>query len=43
MEKNTLLKTSILPVFSKMKKSDMFPAIKFLVDENKSIIAKIEN
>ena len=43
MENNTLLKTSILPVFSKMKKSDMFPAIKFLVDENKSIIAKIEN
>ena len=43
MEKNTLLKTSALPVFSKMKKGDMFPAIKYLVDENKSIIAKIEN
>ena len=43
MEKNTLLKTSVLPVFSKMKKEDMFPAIKYLVEENKSIIGKIEN
>ena len=43
MEKNTLLKTSALPLFSKMKKKDMFPAIKYLVDENKSIIKKIEN
>ena len=43
MENNTLLKTSILPVFSKMKKGDMFPAIKFLINENKSIITKIEN
>ena len=43
MEKNTLLKTSVLPVFSKMKKEDMFPAIKYLIEENKSIIGKIEN
>ena len=41
MEKNTLLKTSALPVFSKMKKGDMFPAIKYLVDEKIEVLRSL--
>ena len=41
--KNTLLTSSALPLFSKMQTKDMFNAIKYLVDENKEIIKKIEN
>ena len=40
--KNTLLTSSALPLFSKMQTKDMFNAVKYLVDENKEIIKKIE-
>ena len=41
-QKNTLLKNSALPAFSKMQTKDMFNAIKYLVNENKAIVKKTE-
>ena len=42
MEKNTLLKPTALPAFSKIKKKDMHSAMKHLVAENQKIVKNIE-
>ena len=42
MEKNTLLKSTLLPAFSKIKKKDMHSAMKHLVAENQKIVKNIE-
>ena len=41
--KNTLLKFANLPPFEKITSKDMYQAISFLVQENKTIVKKIEN